>query len=330
MTMSQPDALAELRARRPVAPAEVRERIRLIATAEPTPSRGFGFTWRRAGLVLAPALVAVVAATVAIRGSGPDATRQLEPAVTIATPPTAPSDTQGQALAPRTKSTETVPAPSSSRVQDYFAYLRLRVRDGSAVSDTAKQAVAMARSLGGFASTVDVRTSGEEGEAEIKLRVPIGKVQEAVTRLSAFGTIVDEQFRVQDLTAEVNAVDRQIARLQRRLRELRALPQTDDVKRRIESVTKAVERLQRGKSTTVRNASLATVTLQLTTQEAEVTPKPPSDSRLDGACTALGWIGIAALYAVIVGAPFAILAGLGWSGWRVNRRRAEARLLART
>jgi hypothetical protein len=155
-------------------------------------------------------------------------------------------------------------------------------------------------------------------------------VQEAVTRLSAFGTIVDEQFRVQDLTAEVNAVDRRIARLQRRLRELRALPQTDDVKRRIESVTKAVERLQRGKASTIRAASFATVTLELTTEEAAATPQPPSNSRLDGAFTALGWIGIAALYAVIVGAPFAILAGLAWSGWRVNRRRTEARLLART
>jgi hypothetical protein len=270
--------------------------------------------------MLAPALVAVVAVGIALRGST-ESSRDLarRTAVPAAEPQGAVAKTAPGA----------VPAPSTTRVQDYSAYLRLRVADAAAVSDAAKQAIALARSLGGFAANVSVQTAGEEGDAEIRLRVPIGRVQEAVTQLSRFGTIVSEQFSVQDLTGDVNTIDRRIARLQRRLRELRALPQTDDVRRRIESVTKAVERLQRSKASTVRRASFATVTLQLTTQKAEVTPTAPSNSRLDGAFTALGWIGIAALYAVIVGAPFALLAGLLWGGWRLTRRRAEARLLAR-
>ena len=324
MTMSQPDALAELRSCRPVAPAEVRTRVQLIAATEPRRRRRPALTWRRAGLMLAPALVAVVAVGIALRGST-ESSRDL--ARRTAVPAAQP---QGESLGAVTKTAPgAVPAPSTTRVQDYSAYLRLRVADGAAVSDAAKQAIALARSLGGFAANVSVQTAGEEGDAEIRLRVPIGRVQEAVTQLSRFGTIVSEQFSVQDLTGDVNTIDRRIARLQRRLRELRALPQTDDVTRRIESVTKAVERLQRSKASTVRRARFATVTLQLTTQKAEVTPTAPSNSRLDGAFTALGWIGIAALYAVIVGAPFALLAGLLWGGWRLTRRRAEARLLAR-
>jgi Domain of unknown function (DUF4349) len=333
VTMSQRDALAELRAHRPAAPAEVRERVRLIAAAEPRRPRRFGFTWRRAVLVLAPALVVVVAGTIALRGAEQrernlagraldtvERTKKTPPAVfRAATPHAAGTTLGGEAATPA--------APNRNRIQDYDAYLRLRVRDGAAVSNATKRAQSIARQLGGYASLLSVSTGGREGEATIRLRVPIGRVQDAVAKLAALGTIVGEQVEIKDLTAQVNAVDRKIARLQRRLADLRAQEQTDDVKRRIESVTRQVERLQRGRRTTVKEASLATISVELTTREAVVAKKQHHDSRLDGAWRALGWIGIAALYAVIVGGPFLLLAALAWAGWRTARRRAEARLL---
>jgi uncharacterized protein DUF4349 len=339
VTMSQHDALAELRTHKPAAPAEVRDRVRLIAGAEPAGPRRFGVTWhrlswRRAGLVLAPALVAVLAATIALRGNDP--TREavtaggVEKALDAQSTKTAPSTFEAQTDTRGTRGAAITPAPNTTRIQDYDAYLRLRVKNGDVVSDSAKRAVAVARSLGGYASYTSVDNGGPEGSATIRLRIPIQHVQEAVAQLSGLGTIVSEQVEIQDLTAGVNAVDRQIARLQRRLRELRAQPQTDETTRRIESLTRQVERLQRGRAATIRQARLATVTLELTTREAELPVQPEQSSRLDGAWTALGWIGIVALYGLILGTPFAILAAFTWLGWRGARRHAEARLLARS
>ena len=341
MTMSQRDALAELRANRPVAPGEVRERVRLIAGTEPRQPRRFGFTWRRAGLVLAPALVAVVGATIALRGgdhqqgelaardTATTAQRRLEksPPVFRAATPGASGATHGSALQ-TLEAPAAAPAPNRNRLQNYDAYLRLRVKNGNAVSDASKRAQAIARSLGGYASLLSVSTEGRSGDATIRLRVPIGRVQDAVARIGALGTIVGEQVRIQDVTGQVNAVDRKIGRLQRRLAGLRAQEQTDDVKRQIESLTRQVERLQRTRRATVKQASLATITVELTTRTAVVAKTPHHDSRLDGAWTALEWIGISALYALIVGGPFVVLALLAWAAWRVASRRAEARLLA--
>ena len=63
--MSQLDLIAELRARPPVAPAELRERVRRLAADAPAPRRRF--TWRRA-LVVAIA-VAGLAAVAGVLGT---------------------------------------------------------------------------------------------------------------------------------------------------------------------------------------------------------------------------------------------------------------------
>ena len=73
--MSQPDLLRELRESRPVAPAELRERVRLIAaqaSETPPPRRFFPRpTRRRALLVLVPvALAASIAAVVVLPRGG--------------------------------------------------------------------------------------------------------------------------------------------------------------------------------------------------------------------------------------------------------------------
>ena len=337
MTMSQRDALAELRAHRPAAPAEVRERVRLIAAGESRRPRRFGFTWRRATLVLAPALVVAIVGAIALRGGGQSrqelavrhgAARSDTAQGVEKSPPRAIGAKPSQGGALNSLDALAPPAPNAKRVQDYDAYLRLRVHDSAAVSSATKRAQAIARSLGGYASLLDVSTGGRDGDATIRLRVPIGHVQDAVTRLAALGTIVGEQVQIQDLTAHVSAVDRLIARLQRRLAGLRAQEQTDEVKRQIAGLTREIEQLQRGRAGTIAQARMATVTVELTTRSAVVPAKSSHSSRLDGAWTALGWIGVGALYALIVGGPFVVLALLVWVAWRVTSRRAEARLLA--
>src|SRR5258706_1679545 len=59
--MSQRDLTAELRGARITAPPELRERVRLIAAADTTPTRRF--TWRR-GLVVALPVAAAIAASI--------------------------------------------------------------------------------------------------------------------------------------------------------------------------------------------------------------------------------------------------------------------------
>src|SRR5580692_2843817 len=79
--MSQPDLTSRLRAARPVAPPDLRERVRLIA-AEATAPRRARITWRRAAVVLVPVAAAIIAAVVFV----PSGQRQAGP-VPVPIPP---------------------------------------------------------------------------------------------------------------------------------------------------------------------------------------------------------------------------------------------------
>jgi hypothetical protein len=220
------------------------------------------------------------------------------------------------------------PTPSAKRLQNYTASLDLRVPTSTAVSSDTQRAIAIANSLGGYLAFVNVDAGGKSGFAEIRLRIPKVHVQEAVRRLSALGRVVSENVRIQDLTAGVNATDRLIARLQGRLATLRTQPQTTLVQRQIAALTSQIERLQRGRSNTVRSAHYATVALSLSTPPSK-TPKPHHPGPLHGLGTAFRWIGIGAVYGLAVGAPFLALAAAIWFAVRAIRRRREDSLLSR-
>jgi hypothetical protein len=323
--MSQPELLTELQRTRPTAPAELRERIRAIAATVPAPPRR-RLTWPRAALVLVPAVLAVaVGAAVLGRDGGQQArnggvvTFGSERAVA---PPAAKALPGAGGL-----DSAIAPGPSRTRLQDYDATLRLHVEDANALSDATKRAVRIATSLGGFASVAQVDVDGKQGDALLRLRVPVTKVQVALQRLAELGTITGESVRIADVQPQVNAADRRIARLQRQLAALRAQSQTPVLQRRIAALTAQVERLQRGRAGTVRQARLATIRLELTTRIPAATPKPAEHGALHGALVALTWLGIGALYALIVGGPVLLLGIVLWLAWRVSRRRSERKLL---
>jgi hypothetical protein len=303
--MSQLDALTELRGARPAAPPELRERVRAIAATLPEP-RG-RLTWRRAAVVLVPAVLAV-AVGAAVLGRGDRS----------AAPERSAGDTaQVSPFGAATKSVA-VPPPSQTRLQDYDATLTLRVRDADALSDATRRAVRIAGSLGGFPASVTVHG----GAGTLRLRVPVTKVQAAVERLSALGTITAESVSIRDVQAGVNATDRTIARLQRDLRRARA---THAPQKRIDALVARIQKLQRARADTIRQAKLATVELHLTTRKPAAAPA--EHGPLHGAVTALRWLGIGALYALVVGGPVVAVAALVWLAWRWARRRGEARLL---
>lgn len=331
--MSRLDLLADLRETRPAAPAELRERVREIASLVPAPRRRLPqLTRRRAAVVLVPAVLGLAAAAVVVgrQGTTP-APVERGVAVGSGSAPAAKATTTLQAQAGAARSFAPVPLPPArGRLQNYDATLSLRVHDATALSGATKRALAIVRSLGGFASSVNVNANAKGGDATLRLRVPVTHVQDAVQRLSALGTITGESVGIQDVQAGVNALDRTIARLQRQLRELRAQTQTPAVQRKIAALTARVQRLQRSRANTVRSARLATISLSLTTRTPAAPPKPAHHGPLHGAVVALTWLGVGALYALVVGGPVAAFLLALWLGLRALRRRSERRLLERS
>jgi Domain of unknown function (DUF4349) len=327
--MSQRDLVAELRGARIPAPAHVREHVRQIVAGAPAPPRRF--TWRRALVVAVPAFAAVAAAVLITR---PDS----EPTAT----PTAPVELQAQAqhgaaaksfATPSTAAGSTTrdalaPAPAPGRVSRYGAFLSLRVDSANSVSNGVKRALQVATSLGGFSTSVHASTEGKAATADLTLRIPRAHIQEAISRLSALGTITGEQVDVQDLTSQLNATDRTIERLQKQLAMLRAETQTDSVRAKIAAVTAHIVRLQRTQATTVRAAHYATVQLHLQTKPV-AQPTKHGHGPLHGLGIAFHWIWIGAVYALALGVPLLLLIGLGWLGARVIRRRRVDALLSR-
>jgi hypothetical protein len=321
--MSQLDLARQLRAARPVAPAELRERVHLVAAQAPTPHRRL-VTWRRA-LVLAVVVGASVAA-------GVIATRPAHHNVIREGIPVASAPAAARHAIPHKGAVDTIagsgaaPIPTAKRIQNYSASLELRVPTGAAVSHSTQHAIAIATSLGGYYSSLDQDVGGKTGYANIRLRIPKQHVVEAVHRLAALGRVLRENVRVQDLTAGVSSTDRLIARLQTRLATLRTQFQSTLVQRQIASLTTQIERLQRGRANTVRTARYATVALSLSTP-----PTTPAGPRhhgpLHGLATTFRWIGIGAVYALAIGLPLLALAALTWLAVRSIRRRREDALL---
>jgi len=315
--MSQRDLVAELRAAHVEAPPEVRERVRLVAAGAPAPPRRV--TWQRALVVVVPAAAAIAATIVFTRPAKQQQQTVLEANKPVRIQPSAGAATDRAAKA------FAVPSPTN-RVQKYEATLSLRVEHARDVSDGVKRALRIATSFGGYASSVHAETHGSRAVADLTLRIPRTRIQEAMAKLAQLGTITDENVSTVDQTALLNNTDRKIARLQKQLATLRAEPKSDGNDRRIAALVKRIETLQRGEATTRRNAHYATVHLHLETPPVTVAQKH-GHGPLHGVGVALTWLGIGAVYALAIGVPVAVLLGLVWLCIRVVRRRRENALL---
>src|SRR3954447_7775277 len=210
--MSQRDLVAELRAAHVDAPPEVRERVRLIAAGAPAPPRRI--TWRRSLVVLVPVATAVAATIVFTRpAKNPEVVREIQHTPTTLAPTVgAATDKAAKALA--------VPSPTN-RVQKYEATLSLRVEHAGDVSDGVKRALRITTSFGGYSSSVHAETHGSRAVANLKLRIPRSRIQEAMAKLAQLGTITDENVSTVDQTALLNTTAREITRLQKQLATLR-------------------------------------------------------------------------------------------------------------
>ena len=316
------DLLNRLRESRPMAPAELREHVRRIAEGAATPPRR-RLTRRRALVVAVPVAAAVAGAAILFPGgrSHPGA---VPPERSYQAPAAAKSAASG---APSDQAA--LPAPIPDRVQRITTSLELRLPTTRAVSDATKQAVAITRSLGGYPKALNVDAEGRTGYASLVLRIPKQNVERAVSRLSALGTIVGENVRIQDLQAQVDATTRKIARLEARLSYWQSQPTSTEVEQHVAALTAQIAKLRRGRAGTIHAASYATVSVQMTTKPAPA-PVHKGHGPLHNLGVAFRWVGIGAVYFLALAAPFVLVGVLVWLVLRAVRRHRENELLSST
>lgn len=332
----------------------------------PAPRRLPGLRLRRPRLRLAPVLgVAAVAAV--IIGIAATQTRTSSPvaltrAVTGESPPLAGSDQQvqrtyewasdkvlqvipqttatGGATAPAAKSPSTAPLPDGQRAQDYAASLRLAVGSVAELSRSTQSVLDTVRALGGAVVTVDYGTpTAGSGSAVIDLRVPVGRAQEALRRFSSLGTITAQQVQIRDLQAGLDQESNRARALRHRVDLLKAkllsptltAEERVTLEGRLADSQRSLESVLRGVNTTRQRAAFARFSLDLVTGRGTAIAPPPQPGTFERTAEdALGVISVAgrgALFAIIVGGPFVLLAAGAWWLSRKFRRRAARRLL---
>jgi hypothetical protein len=356
------ELVAQLRELPATAPGSLRARVRALGEPEAPPTlrdRLATFPWRRAVLVAAPACVAAVLSVAVVRGllssapkreslagqamgtnSGLGNVRAPAPKQPVWGTATTQQDA-GKATTER--GVAVAGAGVGGRPVDFDASLRVRVPDLDALGDRTADAMRIARSLGGYVASVEQSTtSGRPGQADLLLRVPVAKVDTALTRLAALGTVLDQHLSIVDLKQTLDEQRRrirslrfQIARLQQALRNP-SLPA--DVRLRLEfqleNARANLSRLRGTNRATLREAALSDLSLTLMTRGAATTATKHHEGRFERAIRNAGSFlasaGAVALFLLIAVSPLLVLAAVWIYASRAYRRREERRLLAAT
>lgn len=350
------ELVAQLRGVPAAAPESLRARVRALGEPEAPPTlhdRLATIRWRRTFLLAAPACLALLLSVAAVRGLL--SSNEPQPKALTTT-------VLGAAKLNPHRNVPAVPAPtwgttrdkagtsgafslglgvSGGRPVNYDASLRVRVRDADALSDKTAEAMRVARSFGGYVSSLQqTTTTGRPGEADLVLRIPVAHVEEAITGLAALGTVLEQHLSIVDLQQTLDQQRRQIRNLRVQIARLTAALRnpslTADVRLRLqfqlEEARQALTRATRANKGTLREAALSEIALSLTTQHAAGTVTKHHRSRVDratrNAASFLASAGAVALFALIVVSPLLLLVAVWIYGSRAYRRREEQRLLA--
>jgi hypothetical protein len=355
----------ELRAGAPIAPAPLRVRVRELA--EPPVRRRRRLPRRRTALALAFVLVAVaaVSSAVVLTGGGerraddvPDAAlaeddvaaeegADMAPSALMPGPEAAEPTTRakrntlsGQGSVLLYDDAEAAPLPPRGRATDVSLSMDVRVPGADELSDAAAEAMSITRQLGGWIAASDIDTEGNEGRAELALRVPVGRVEDAVVQLGDLGTVTGERVATVDLQT---GIDRRVDRIEQLERAIRLLELRLDsgtltpdeelrVRLRIERHRNAIDDLQRANLADRREAATSELALVLHTREAAAKEEDDEGGAAGAARDALDFLaaaGTIALFLVIVLSPIVLLLVLLWLAFRARSRRVEAKLLDR-
>jgi hypothetical protein len=355
----------ELQTARHAAPEALRARVDALAATEGArrPTLIERLSLRRALLVLAPALVVVAVGAAAVQGIVSATSEDDGPPFLDPDPQALTSERAGARSAPRAPATQppvfraakdsnlntspqladptaaAVPT-SPGRTQDYYAAVRLRVDDLDDLSQRTQQALRMTRRYGGYVVSVNYgNPRAGEGDATLELRVPIGRVQQAIVAFSELGSILSQQVSIRDLQGRIDRFTRDIRRLQDRIAKLElqlrnpTLPEVERARivAEIAQARRGLAALRAERAALARQGQFAKITLSLTTRKPAAKKDEPGriERALDDAGSVLAKEVAFGLYALIVAAPFLLLAALAVAGARAGRRRADQRLLER-
>jgi hypothetical protein len=338
--MTVTEIVDELRGTRPRASDALRLQVLTLASRPPTrtPSLLDRLRGRRVALLVPAAAGLAVASAVAIGVTRPEPARDAvsapavgrsaaESGTTLAAPPAAADASAAQKAAP---------GPVTGRAQRYVANLTLAVANTDALSEATQRALMIARDLGGYVVAVQYAT-GADGVASVTLRVPSARAGDAVTRLSALGTILAQNVQIQDLQESLDGLDRELERLRARIAALTAqLARTTTASERARLLEQRgqaqaqLRELRASRAATAAEARNATIQLELRTEEGTGAAAPGSrlDRALDRALEVLAWEAIVALALAVAAAPLALVGAAVWATRRARRRREDERLLA--
>jgi hypothetical protein len=319
--MQSPDLTLELRTARPVASAELRERVLAVAAHEQPAGRRFSLPpLRRFALVAAAAALAVAVGGALVHGivsPGPKQQQVLHGAA-LARPTV--RSAAGSVQAP--KAFAVIPN-TQARLQQYAASLRVQVKDLGALSDATKHAMRIARLLGGYVSSVEYTAPRNgRGGASIVVRVPVDRVQDAVEEYSGLGTILAQHLSIVDVTKAVQEQAKEIARLQADIAKLEAGGVTPTERPRLNAEKARLDYLVKRRAATIRRADLARVSLDLTTKPKR---SPAAAGRFDRTMSDAGSVLLREaeflLYALIVAGPLLLLGAALIGAARLRDRR---------
>ena len=343
----------ELRGGMAEAPLVLRERVRMIV--EPSAPRRPMVTRRRLAVVLCAALVAMAGGIYASThefggrdtgavGATPDDRALLEPMSESATGGAEP----WEAFEAQRSSAEAAPVHGaaagsfdSSRAQDIDLTMAIRTADADGLSQATNDALALTKDLGGFVRSSNVSTQGKEGTAELALRIPVARLEDAVVGLSALGTITKQQMATVDLQGDVDHYATRIESLRRLIRADRlrlasgTLTAEEElaVELRLARTRDRLTIARRERAAILERASMADVALTIHTREGAAAATGDDDE--GGAIGAvrtgidlLAAAGVIALLVLIVASPFIVLGVVAWFLLRLRRRRLDERLLA--
>jgi hypothetical protein len=352
--------LDELRARKAEPAAGLRARVAeaLVVPDAPRRRRRVRPTRRLVGataLLAACALVLVGALSLAHDGSPQAVTdlsgsKDLQSAATggFAAAPTtgthAGTSGAGNAAtpAPSPQRSAIVPAPSGTRLQDYQAAMQLRVSGTRRLSQVTQRTISLTRGFGGYVtfSNVDLR-GARSGTAQIDVRVPIARVQDAIARFSSLGVITGQHVAIADLQAGFDAAERRIESLRHSLAliEIRLAAPKVAPEQRVALLSqreRAQHALAGARETSqglAQRGAYARIDLSFATG-AKVAPVVPKHAgRLEHAVRRAGGlletIAIGALFVAILGVPVLLVVALVLLAVRAQRRRGERALLER-
>jgi ribosomal protein L29 len=210
------------------------------------------------------------------------------------------------------------------------------VRDNRSLSDASAEAIRTTRALGGFVVSSNVATQGSGGRADLLLRIPQARVQDAIAQFSELGTITGQQVTVQDRQADLDRLAKRIDTLRIQLAEVRAqlaqggLSEVDRLRLELrrQRLQGQLNQQTRQRTGIANEVALAEFSLTLETRRAAAAA---GDTRIDGAIDdAVEVLSVAAavgLFLLIVLAPLAAIAALVLLVRRSLRRREEERLL---